>query len=55
MIYLDNCATTKVREEVLEKMYDSFKDSFANASSLHRLGLKSEKKSRNQGNLLLII
>ena len=43
MIYLDNCATTKVREEVLEKMYDSFKDSFANASSLHRLGLKSEK------------
>ena len=47
MIYLDNCATTKVREEVLEKMYESFKDDFGNPSSLHRLGLKSEKEINN--------
>lgn len=44
MIYLDNCATTKIRIEVLEKLYESFNDSFANPSSLHRLGLKAEKK-----------
>lgn len=44
MIYLDNCATTKIREEVLEKMYESLKHDFANPSSLHDLGINSEKK-----------
>lgn len=44
MIYLDNCATTKVRKEVLDKIYESFNDDFGNPSSLHRLGLKTEKK-----------
>ncbi len=43
MIYLDNCATTKTRKEVLEKIYKSMVEDFANPSSLHRLGLKSEK------------
>ncbi|HLR22026.1 MAG TPA: cysteine desulfurase family protein [Tissierellaceae bacterium] len=47
MIYLDNCATTRIRSEVLEKMYESFKNDFGNPSSLHRLGLNSEKKMEN--------
>ncbi|MDR7871621.1 MAG: cysteine desulfurase family protein [Tissierellaceae bacterium] len=52
MIYLDNCATTKVREKVLEKMYDSFKEDFGNPSSLHRLGLKSEKKIKESREII---
>ena len=52
MIYLDNCATTKVRQEVLEKMYDSFNSDFGNPSSLHRLGLKSEKRVEETRNIL---
>ena len=44
MIYLDNSATTRVRDEVLDKIYSSFKEDFGNPSSLHRLGLNSEKK-----------
>lgn len=44
MIYLDNCATTKIRQEVLDKIYESLKEDFGNPSSLHRLGLSSEKK-----------
>lgn len=50
MIYLDNCATTKMRKEVLDNIYASMEEDFANPSSLHELGLKSEKaikKSRN--------
>ncbi len=52
MIYLDNCATTKVRQEVLEKMYDSFNSDFGNPSSLHRLGLKSEKRVEETRSIL---
>ncbi len=44
MIYLDNCATTRVRRQVLDKMYESFISNFGNPSSLHRLGLNAEKK-----------
>lgn len=46
MIYLDNCATTKMRREVLETMTLSLEEDFGNPSSLHRLGLQSEKKIR---------
>ena len=52
MIYLDNCATTKVRQEVLEKIYESFNDDFGNPSSLHRLGLKSEKKLKESREII---
>lgn len=52
MIYLDNCATTKVRKEVADKMYKSFDDSFANPSSLHRLGLISEKKIKESRDII---
>lgn len=44
MIYLDNCATTKMRQEVAQKMYESACEDFGNPSSLHRLGMLSEKK-----------
>lgn len=52
MIYLDNCATTKVREEVLEKMFESFRDDYGNPSSLHRLGFKSEKKIKESRQII---
>lgn len=44
MIYLDNCSTTLPRKEVIDAMTDSFLEDFGNPSSLHRLGLKSEKR-----------
>lgn len=44
MIYLDNCSTTKPREEVIKIMSESMVDYFGNPSSLHRLGMISEKK-----------
>ena len=52
MIYLDNCATTKIRKEVFEKMYESYNDDFGNPSSLHRLGLKSEKKVKKSREII---
>lgn len=44
MIYLDNCSTTKPREEVIKKISESMVEDFGNPSSLHRLGMKAEKK-----------
>ncbi len=46
MIYLDNCATTKPREEVVKAMVEVLQSDFGNPSSLHRLGMGSEKKIR---------
>lgn len=44
MIYLDNCSTTKPRKEVIEAITESMANDFGNPSSLHRLGLNSEKR-----------
>ncbi|MDO5028940.1 MAG: cysteine desulfurase family protein [Bacillota bacterium] len=44
MIYLDNCATTKVRPEVRQVILDSLEKDFANPSSLHSFGMKAEEK-----------
>lgn len=44
MIYLDNCATTKPRKEVVDKMVEAMTIDFGNPSSLHRLGFHAEKK-----------
>lgn len=44
MIYLDNCATTRPRDQVINLMMNSLKEDFGNPSSLHRLGLNAEKK-----------
>ncbi|RAK06649.1 cysteine desulfurase [Halanaerobium saccharolyticum] len=42
-IYLDNAATTKALPEVTAAVVDALEKSYANPSSLHRFGLKSEK------------
>ena len=43
-VYLDNCATTKVRDEVLNEMIEIYSVEYGNPSSLHRMGLNVEKK-----------
>ncbi|MEZ4766871.1 MAG: cysteine desulfurase family protein [Caldilineales bacterium] len=45
-IYLDHCATTPVRPEVLEVMLPYFSQHYGNPSSLHRLGRESGKALR---------
>ncbi len=47
MIYLDNCSTTKPRDSVIEKITESMQMDFGNPSSLHRLGINSEKILKN--------
>ena len=42
MVYLDNSATTKVREEVLKEMLPFFTDIYGNASSVHTYGQQSK-------------
>lgn len=37
-VYLDNAATTPIAENVLEDMYDKFKNNFGNASTLYSFG-----------------
>ena len=44
VIYLDNSATTRQYEEVNRVMLDAMEEFFGNPSSLHHLGLLSEKK-----------
>lgn len=43
-VYLDNSATTKVRQEVLNEIIDINENYYGNPSSLHRMGLQIEKK-----------
>jgi cysteine desulfurase len=43
-IYFDNSSTTPLAREVIEVLVDSFKDSFANPSSVHGLGRSAKKK-----------
>ena len=43
-VYLDNCSTTKPREEVIQEMLYCLKREYGNPSSLHRMGLNIEKK-----------
>lgn len=42
MIYLDNAATTKPAESVIQKAEECMRESFGNPSSLHKLGLEAE-------------
>lgn len=41
--YLDNSATTKLNDEVLEKMIYAYQNMYGNPSSLHSIGLRTEK------------
>lgn len=43
-IYFDNSATTKPYDEVISEVSVAMKDFFGNPSSLHKLGIKSEKR-----------
>ena len=43
MIYLDNSATTKTRQEALDTYTELSKEEFGNPSSLHALGFQAEK------------
>lgn len=50
-VYLDNGATTKPREEVIDIMIKSMREYYGNPSSLHRKGVEIEKlvkKARKQ-------
>ena len=46
-VYLDNCSTTKPREEVIEDVIYFLREEYGNPSSLHRLGFNIEKKVEN--------
>lgn len=45
-VYFDNSATTKTYEEVINEVCYGLREFYGNPSSLHNLGLKSEKKLR---------
>lgn len=46
-VYLDNSATTKPRDEVIDEINYMLKECYGNPSSLHRLGLLAERKVEN--------
>ena len=51
MIYLDNAASTKIHEDVLEEMMPYLKEQYGNPSSIHRYGRLAQKaieKARKQ-------
>lgn len=43
-VYFDNSATTKPYDEVINEVCLSMKEYFGNPSSLHKIGIKSEKR-----------
>jgi len=43
-VYLDNSATPRVREEVMDEVTDVNINCYGNPSSIHRMGLKTEKR-----------
>ena len=43
-IYFDNSATTKPYREVIEETAKAMEEYFGNPSSLHKIGIKAEKK-----------
>lgn len=46
-IYLDNASTTKPSSEVIECMVDTMNNFYANADSIHNMGLEVSKKIRD--------
>ncbi|KNF09539.1 cysteine desulfurase IscS [Gottschalkia purinilytica] len=51
-VYLDNSATTRPRDEVIECMIYMLKEEYGNPSSLHRMGLEVEKKVENSRKII---
>jgi len=52
IIYLDNAATTKPLQEVIDIVAETQKHNYGNASSLHRLGLNAEDILDNCRNMI---
>src|SRR3989344_3092049 len=46
-IYLDNAATTRIADEVLQAMGEALKYNYGNASSLHTSGIKAKNALEN--------
>lgn len=53
MIYLDNAATTRPCDEAVMAASNAARDTFANASSLHKMGINSEKLINNAKQVIL--
>lgn len=53
MIYLDNAATTKPCEQAIKAAADTARNCFGNVSSLHKLGIESEKLMNSASKTLL--
>ena len=51
-VYLDNSATTRPRDEVIDVINHSLKISYGNPSSLHRMGLEVEKKIKKSREII---
>jgi len=47
LIYLDNNATTKIDDRVLEAMMPYLTNNFANANSTHQFGLGANEAVKN--------
>ena len=47
MVYLDNAATTKVRQEAVDAAVNAMAKQYGNPSSLHRKGIEVEKNIKN--------
>ncbi|MCP1223255.1 cysteine desulfurase family protein [Sebaldella sp. S0638] len=47
MIYLDNAASTKIREEVLETVKDILLNEYANPDAAHEFGLQAAKRIKS--------
>lgn len=51
-VYLDNAATTKLKDEVLNEMLPYLKEFYGNASSVYSLGKKSKEAITNSRDLI---
>lgn len=50
-IYLDNAATTKVKDEVIDIMIKTMNEYYANADSTHNFGMNVAKKIKEEKNI----
>ena len=48
MIYLDNAASTKPKQEVIDVMVESTKENFANADAIHEFSHKIAQKIKKR-------
>jgi len=51
-VYFDNSSTTKMYDDVIQEVIIGMKDYYGNPSSLHNLGLKSEKKLKESREII---